>query len=232
MVLVGLGVDERAPRHQNFLAETGVPIQLLTFHAFQAGVDLFLAKQVESEPVTAAPSAGMGTKEGNRKVLQDKAAALGVADFLEEAARFVNTNLGNAYVWPYKTIYSFNVADETAEGRATQRYIVSLGPNDQRPGTLKLAFPERVLELDARVEPMLVERLRGRRVDSARHAVEVLIEAPTWSDLQGDLAQALQTIRRLWDERRERASQDALRTSDAVAEADGVPAHSEAVTDA
>lgn len=37
MVLVGLGVDERARRIVNFLAESRVDIQLLTFHAFREG---------------------------------------------------------------------------------------------------------------------------------------------------------------------------------------------------
>ncbi|HEX8393891.1 MAG TPA: endonuclease NucS domain-containing protein [Longimicrobium sp.] len=152
MVLVGLGVDERALRVVNFLAETGVPIQLLTFHAFQAGRELFLAQQVESEPVVPTAGTSGGSKEGNRRILHEKAGALGVADFLEESARFVTGKLGNVYVWPHKTLYSFNVADETAEGRATQRYIVSLGPNEQRPGTLRLAFADRVLALSPEVE--------------------------------------------------------------------------------
>jgi hypothetical protein len=210
MVLVGLGVDERALRVVNFLAETGVPIQLLTFHAFQAGGELFLAKQVESEPVTASPSTGMGTKEANRRILHEKAAALGVGDFLEEVARFVNGSLGTVYVWPHKTLYSFNVADETAEGRATQRYIVSVGPNDQRPGTLRLAFPERVLELGPEVPAMLTERLSGQRVDSGRYAMEVTLDSRSWPSFQSALGEVLQTVRRLWDERRSRSSEEAI----------------------
>jgi hypothetical protein len=210
MVLVGLGVDERALRVVNFLAETGVPIQLLTFHAFQAGGELFLAKQVESESGPMRPDAPKGAKEENRRILQEKAASLGVGDFLEEVARFVNASLGNVYLWPHKSLYSFNVADETAEGRATQRYIVSVGPNENRPGTLRLAFPERVLELGAEVEAMLTQRLKGNRVDTARYAVEVIVEPRTWPTLQDSLAETLRTIRRTWEERRSRASENSL----------------------
>lgn len=215
MVLVGLGVDERALRVVNFLAETGVPIQLLTFHAFQAGGELLLAKQVESEPVAASPRSGMGTKEENRKVLHERAAALGVGDFLEEVARFVNTSLGNVYVWPHKTLYSFNAADETAEGRATQRYVVSLGPNEQQPGSLRLAFPDRVLQLGPKVESMLTEQLPGRRVDSARHAVEVVVAPRDWRGLQDPMREVLQAVRRLWDERRSNSGQDSLDAQEA-----------------
>ena len=204
MVLVGLGVDERALRVVNFLAETGVAIQLLTFHAVKAGEELFLAKQVESEPVTPPGNAGIaskGAKEANRRVLQEKATALGVRDFLEEVVRFIDAELGNVYIWPYKTLYSFNVADETAEGRATQRYIVSVGPNEQRPGTLRLAFPERALGLGPEVSKMLTERLGGRRVESARYALEAALEPRTWPQKQGPLSEALRAIRHKWDER-------------------------------
>ena len=202
MVLVGLGVDERALRVVNFLAETGVPIQLLTFHAFQAGGELFLAKQVESEPVTAVPLSGTGTKESNHRILMERATELGVGDFIEQVARFVDSRLGIAYLWPYKTLYSYNVADETTEGRATQRYIVSLGPNEQRPGTLRLAFPQRALDLGADLEQLLSERLGGRRVSSGRHAMEVVLEPRGWEETQPVLGQALQLLRQRWEERR------------------------------
>ena len=49
MVLVGLGVDDRARRVVNFLAESQVDIQLMTFYAFREDGKLFLARQIESE---------------------------------------------------------------------------------------------------------------------------------------------------------------------------------------
>ena len=48
MVLVGLGVDDRARRVVNFLAESQVDIQLMTFHAFREDGKLLLARQMES----------------------------------------------------------------------------------------------------------------------------------------------------------------------------------------
>ena len=47
MVLVGLGADTRAHRMVEFLAENGVDISLLTFHGYQSGDKLLLARQVE-----------------------------------------------------------------------------------------------------------------------------------------------------------------------------------------
>ena len=69
MVLVGLGVDERARRIVNFLAESRVDIQLLTFHAFREGSHLFLARQVESESPQVPDPVATATKESNLRTL-------------------------------------------------------------------------------------------------------------------------------------------------------------------
>ncbi len=49
MLLVGLGVDERAKRMVEYLAENEMDISLLTFHGFQDGESVLLARQVEVE---------------------------------------------------------------------------------------------------------------------------------------------------------------------------------------
>ena len=62
MVLVGLGVDDRARRVVNFLAESQVDIQLMTFHAFREAGKLFLARQIES----ASPKAVTRWRAGHK----------------------------------------------------------------------------------------------------------------------------------------------------------------------
>ena len=47
MVLVGLGADARAYRMVEFLTQSGVDISLLTFHGYQCGDKMLLAKQVQ-----------------------------------------------------------------------------------------------------------------------------------------------------------------------------------------
>ena len=47
MVLVGLGADARAQRMVGFLAKSGVDISLLTFHAYQHGNSMLMARQME-----------------------------------------------------------------------------------------------------------------------------------------------------------------------------------------
>ena len=64
MVLVGLGVDDRGRRVVNFLAESQVDIQLMTFYAFREDGKLFLARQIEGE--SPRPDPGVrATKESN-----------------------------------------------------------------------------------------------------------------------------------------------------------------------
>lgn len=56
LVLVGLGVDERAERMARFLSEGGIDIAVLTFYGFLRGGETLLARQVEVERDTAPAS--------------------------------------------------------------------------------------------------------------------------------------------------------------------------------
>ena len=74
MVLVGLGVDDRARRVVNFLAESQVDIQLMTFYAFREDGKLFLARESESPK---PPDPGVRTtKASNLRALHDTAKSL------------------------------------------------------------------------------------------------------------------------------------------------------------
>ena len=76
MVLVGLGVDDRARRVVNFLAESQVDIQLMTFYAFREAGKLFLARQIESPK--PSDDGVPPLKERNLRALHDTAKSLGV----------------------------------------------------------------------------------------------------------------------------------------------------------
>ena len=62
MALVGLGVDDNATRIVTFLAERGVEIDLMTFHAFEHGGQTLLARHVELESSTPVKPVGRGRK--------------------------------------------------------------------------------------------------------------------------------------------------------------------------
>ena len=146
MVLVGLGVDSRAKRMVNFLADTGLDIRLLTFHAFEVEGNLLLARQVE----TSDPAPSRSTtpaKESNRRILHETAQKEGVEDLLNEVVAFIDKHLPTAYRYPGKTAYSFSLQEKTSEGKPSLRSYVTLYVNWKRHGALLLTFPPRIEEV-------------------------------------------------------------------------------------
>ena len=121
IVLVGLGVDDRARRIVQFLAERGTEIQLLTFYGFRRDDQLFPAR----ESVTPKEHGPASTKERNLEALRGRAKELGLLDLLEQVRTFVEKGL-DAYCWPGKTAYSFSLQALTEEGRPTARSYATL----------------------------------------------------------------------------------------------------------
>lgn len=70
MALVGLGVDDNATRILKYLAERGVEIDLLTFHAYEHEAKTLLARQVELESVAGeqTPLHRRGAAEHRRQI--------------------------------------------------------------------------------------------------------------------------------------------------------------------
>ena len=92
MVLVGLGVDTRATRMVEFLAERGVDISLLTFHGYEHEGRTLLARQEER----AADPGGVGrrrkpTDAELRKRHAERARELDIEGLWQEALRVLNT---------------------------------------------------------------------------------------------------------------------------------------------
>lgn len=197
MVLVGLGVDERAKRIVNFLADRGIDIQLLTFHAFHSGGALLLAKQVETS-MPAAPQSveGAWIKEGNRRVLLQLAAQRGVQDLLKEVADFIQ-QAGPFYRWPGKTAYSFSL-----QGRS----YLTLYVHPKKRGSLLLTLAPRVLETSsAAVENLLETVPSSRRRDFSWAPVEIEIDARSWSPVRQQVGYLVAQVVAGWQREREQA---------------------------
>ena len=103
MVLVGLGADERAKRMVEYMADSEMDISLLTFHGFQDGENVLLARQVEVEIEHQDPSTGR-TNAGERYRRLQK----GIQEYGEEFEKFWN-----------EVRESLNSIDATAEIRTT-----------------------------------------------------------------------------------------------------------------
>ncbi len=200
MVLVGLGVDDRARRIVTFLSEAGIDLQLLTFHAFRADGKLFLARQVEVSTPSRSPrdTAGSITKEGNRQILHAKAQELGLKEFLEQVRTFLESRL-SAYCWPGKTAYSFSLQEKTSEGRPTFRGYLTLYLEAGPPARLLLVFAPRAVDragpvVDAFCQ-VVPEAVRGR---SSYSALETQLRPDTWEDIAAALDPLLSAIVAGW----------------------------------
>ncbi|MCL4748496.1 MAG: DUF91 domain-containing protein, partial [Burkholderiaceae bacterium] len=146
MVLVGLGADDRARRMVNFLAAAGVDIQLLTFHAFASEQSLLLARQAERVPLRPTTPPATYTKEGNLRVLQEKAKRLNVEQLMNGVADSIREHLPGAYQWPGKTAFTYSLAEITESGTRSLRAYVTLSLVDGHPGKLVLYIQKRAVE--------------------------------------------------------------------------------------
>jgi len=198
IVLVGLGVDERARRVVNFLAEANLDIQLLTFHAFRRGEELLLARQVETVTPAAAGSRGTSSsrynKEANLKALRQSAQELGVLDLLERVAEFLAKKLP-AYQYPGKTGYTFSLTERTERGTPTLRQYVSVYLVAKKSGNLNLVIANRAV--DAAGEAMQAFQTSAGKAATWNEKwkqVEVRISTSNWGAISSELETLLAAI--------------------------------------
>lgn len=146
VVLVGLGVDERAKRMVAFLAQCELDISLITFHGFQHGSEMLLARQVE---VQAQPAGGTvrSTKIGNQAKLERLIATLDIKQKYDTLVESLRDGLGpSAYQWPNTTGYSFYLREVSATGGPTNRAYISLYTPEHRKGDIQVFLQPRAIE--------------------------------------------------------------------------------------
>ena len=197
IVLIGLGVDDRARRIVQFLAERGTEIQLLTFYGFRRDDQLFLAR--ESVTPSVREHGTVATKEGNLEALRGRAKGLGLLDLLEQVRTFVEKGL-DAYCWPGKTAYSFSLQALTDEGRPSSRsyatlYVVQV----PTPSSLSLCFYPRATEAaGSEATAVFMAAVRGGASKSKTYALEVRVTEPKWASLQQHLTPFLAAMVSGW----------------------------------
>lgn len=127
MVLVGLGVDDRARRMVEFLADSDLDISLITFHGFKEDGQILLARQVEVTAKVVATT-GVYSKKNNLEKLQQNVRECGFQSFYFEMAEFFRDAMPG-YEWPNPTGFSYYLADVTESGSATNRVYIALFTN-------------------------------------------------------------------------------------------------------
>ncbi len=101
--LVGLGADDRAHRMVEFLVERGVDISLLTFHGYQCGDRMILARQVEGS-VDGGDIRRSDTASERRRTLAERARDLNIASLWQDAVEALGI-ASNGY--PTKSGFTF-----------------------------------------------------------------------------------------------------------------------------
>ena len=197
IVLVGLGVDDRARRIVQFLAKRGTEIQLLTFYGFRRDDQLFLARESVTPNVvdTTRPH---GTKERNLEALRGRAKGLELLDLLEQVRTFVEQGLA-AYCWPEKTAYSFSLQALTDEGRPTSRSYAALYVVQVPTPGLSLCFSPRATKAaGSEATATFLDAIRGEASKSKTYALEVPVTEPKWETLQQHLSPLLAAMVSGW----------------------------------
>ena len=197
IVLVGLGVDDRARRIVQFLAERGTEIQLLTFYGFRQDDQLFLARESVT-PNVIREHGTAATKERNLEALRGRAKELGLLDLLERVRTFVEKGL-DAYCWPGKTAYSFSLQALTDEGRPTSRSYATLYVLQAPMPGLSLCFYSRATEAaGAETTAAFIDAAGGAASKSKSYALEVRVTEPKWETLQQHLTPFLDAMVSGW----------------------------------
>ena len=198
MVLVGLGVDDRARRVVNFLAESQVDIQLMTFYAFREDGRLFLARQIESESPKSSDAGMPATKESNLRALHDTAKSLEVDELLTQAAQFIEARIGG-YCWPGKQAYSYSLQETTDSGTPSFRTYAALYILTKKPGSLTLGFTPRAAKGAANaVEEFCRQAPRAVRNRSRSYAIELTFRNNDWASLEQPLDKFLAAVVEGW----------------------------------
>ncbi len=199
MVLVGLGVDPRALRIVNFLAEAGIDVSLLTFNAFKQADSLFLARQVESvsPKPTGSERSTSQTKEGNLQALRASATQRGVSDFIEEVAGFVEQRTP-AYKWPGKTGYAFSLTEYTDKGRPSLRVYVNVSLDWERQGSLYLIFQERAVQSAGDAMSSLTDAFPDQCSTNKYNCLEVSVPKVKWAGVKAPLEGVLKKMVEGW----------------------------------
>ena len=205
MVLVGLGLDERAKRIVNLLARSGIDIQLLTFQAFRREDEVFLARQSETvEPRVRGLSSGGGGKEDNRRALEALAREHAVLDLFIEIADFVAERMP-AYRWPNKTNFVYSLTEETEAGRPTQRSYAALWVDQKSQGRVTFSLPERAIEVASEVVNDAVMALPAARMTSSGGwtPFEMGITQDSWAEDKLELEKLLTAVVSGWQATRD-----------------------------
>ena len=198
MVLVGLGADDRTKRMVSYLARMGVDISLVTFYAFKKSNQVFLAKQIEVEPVeTEEIQRQSYNKMSNLENLDKLAKKLGVTEMLKEATELIREGMPTAYEWPNKASCSFSLFQKSEQGKPTYRVFISIYLIDAHHGKIQIGFQSRAVEAAKDLFQELKGKYKGLTEDNY-DGHYILLDSCQWEEFKEDLRRFAAAIENGW----------------------------------
>jgi hypothetical protein len=147
IVLVGLGVDERAKRMVTFLAHSELDISLITFQGFEQGEEILFARQVEVQSRSESESGDKSKTRANQAKLTELLARLHIEQSYAALIAAVKQGLGeSAYQSPNPSGYSFFLPEVSATGGPTIRSYIALYAPEIKHGKLQILLQSRAIE--------------------------------------------------------------------------------------
>ena len=210
LVLLGLGVDEAALRMVNYLVESGLDIQLVTFQAFRSGSQILLTRKAETvAPKSRSGDGSRSTKRENRRILEQLAESQGVGSLLVEVADFLE-NLIPGYRWPGKTAFTFSLQERTAEGRPSYRAYAAVYVDRKERGRVLFSLNDRAIH----AAPLAVERVvsevpEAQRTSDSWMPFMLPITVESWPGLRGSIQDLVDSVIEAWREDAKRQETDA-----------------------
>lgn len=199
MILVGLGIDQRAVRMVRFLAKREVEIDVLTFHAFRQNGQVLIARQVEVASETGPKlvnkrgSLGREARWNELLVAADECQS---RELLRKAREFVAEHLHSPRGGePGKTGITFYKRDFAEEANGPGRAYVSLNLDPKRKGMIILVLTYRTVREGGGKARALVEQFRFKDTHHwlqkyVQH--ELYLDEGLWTRIKDDLAEVLE----------------------------------------
>ncbi len=162
LVLVGLGVDERAKRMVEFLAGSKVQMSLITFHGFRDGNSILLARQVEVS--TQQSRQRTSSKAANLELLLRRLKTAKLEGIFDHIASTFRDILDSPVEWPNRTGYTYYMQDLSDVGAPVNRAYISISAPDNPKGSLLLSVQERAAKAASEKWPVIAKVFAARLI--------------------------------------------------------------------
>ena len=204
-----------------FLANGDIEMSLITFHGFNDGTEVFLARQIEVAQKQTVEAAST-SKAANLQRLLKRIKTAGVEAYFDKVASLIRSEM-NAYEWPNQTGYSYSLQDATDSGTPSNRTYLSISIPGNPWGSMLLSLQERAIQA-AGQEWAAMSQAWGTRVIQRKGYVDVRITSgDDWQHLEPDLRRLCAAI----VEGRKSLQEKSLQEQKAVAEREVVEELSE-----